>query len=261
MGLSSHANIHKDAQIGKNVTVDSFSTIAADVEIGEGTWIGPHVTIMDGVRIGSNCKVFPGAVLGAIPQDLKFEGEESILELGNNVTVREYCTLNRGTKANYKTHIKDNAMLMAYVHIAHDCIIHENAVLVNNVNLAGHVEVGKYAIVGGLSAVHQFVKIGDYCMVGGGCKVRKDVPHYTKAAREPLSYVGVNSIGLRRRGFSTRQINHIQDIYRIIFVKGYNTTQAIDIIEATINSSAEREHILSFLSRSDRGIMKGFKTS
>jgi len=152
-------------------------------------------------------------------------------------------------------------MLMAYVHIAHDCIIGENAVLVNNVNLAGHVEIGKYAIIGGLTAIHQFAKVGDYCMIGGGSLVRKDVPPFTKAAREPLSYVGVNSIGLRRRGFSTKQINHIQDIYRILFVKGHNTSQGVEIIEATINSTAEREQILRFLSESDRGIMRGFRTS
>lgn len=261
MAISEHCYIKEGAQLGKNVIVESFATIAADVEIGEGTWIGPHVTIMDGVRLGSNCRVFPGAVLGAIPQDLKFEGEQSLLDIGNNVTIREYCTVNRGTKANFKTHIKDNVMLMAYVHIAHDCIIGEHAVLVNNVNLAGHVEIGKYAIIGGMTAIHQFVKIGDYCMIGGGSLVRKDVPPFTKAAREPLSYVGVNSIGLRRRGFSTKQINNIQDIYRILFVKGHNTTQGINIIEATINSTAEREQILRFLNESDRGIMRGFRPS
>ncbi len=261
MSISDHCYIQEGAQIGKNVTIESFTSISADVEIGEGTWIGPHVTIMDGTRIGNNCKVFPGSVLGAIPQDLKFDGEQSLLEIGNNVTIREYCTLNRGTKANFKTHIKDNVMLMAYVHVAHDCIIGEHAILVNNVNLAGHVEVGKYAIVGGLTAVHQFVKIGDYCMISGGSLVRKDVPPFTKAARDPLSFVGVNSIGLRRRGFSTKQINHIQDIYRILFVKGYNTTQAVSFIEATVNATAEREQILRFLSESDRGIMRGFRTS
>lgn len=259
--ISAHSHIEEGAQLGKNVTVESFSTISADVEIGENTWIGPHVTIMDGVRIGSNCKIFPGSVLGAIPQDLKFGGEQSLLEIGNNVTIREYCTLNRGTKANFKTQIMDNVMLMAYVHVAHDCIIGENAVLVNSVNLGGHIEIGKHSIIGGMTAIHQFVKIGDHCMIGGGSLVRKDVPPFTKAAREPLSYVGVNSIGLRRRGFSTKQINHIQDIYRILFVRGYNTSQAIAIIEATVNASAEREQILRFLSDSDRGIMKGFRTS
>ena len=261
MAISENCYIKEGAQLGKNVTVESYTTISADVEIGEGTWIGPHVTIMDGVRLGSNCKVFPGSVLGAVPQDLKFDGEHSLLDIGNNVTIREYCTLNRGTKANFKTQISDNCMLMAYVHVAHDCIIGEHAVLVNNVNLGGHVEIGKYAIIGGGSMVHQFVKIGDYCMIGGGSLVRKDIPPFTKAAREPLSYVGVNSIGLRRRGFSTKQINHIQDIYRILFVKGHNISQGVNIIEATINATAEREQILTFLHASDRGVMRGFRPS
>jgi UDP-N-acetylglucosamine acyltransferase len=253
--------VHDEAIIGKNVTIGPFVNIASDVEIGEGTWIGSHVSIMEGVRIGTNCRIFPGAVLGAIPQDKKFEGEESILEIGNNVTIREYCTLNRGTKANNKTIINDHCLLMAYTHVAHDCIIGKHAILANNVNLAGHVEIGKYAILGGLVAVHQFVKIGDSTMIGGGSLVRKDVPPFVKAAREPLSYVGVNSVGLRRRGFSNKVINHIQEIYRILFVKGYNTRQAIERIEATIEVTPERAEILSFLEMTDRGIMKSFRNN
>lgn len=253
------ANIHPNAKLGNKVTVEAFATVDDDVEIGEGTWIGPNAVILRGSRIGSNCKIFPGAVVGAVPQDLKFEGEESMLEVGNNVIIREYCTINRGTRANYKTQIKDNCLLMAYVHVAHDCIIGEKTILANNVNLAGHVEVGNNVVIGGISAVHQFVKIGDHSMIGGGALVRKDVPPFVKAAREPLSYAGVNSVGLRRRGFSNKQINHIQDIYRILFVKGFNTRQAIHTIEATINASPEREQILSFLSETDRGVMKGFR--
>ncbi len=252
-------DINKNARLGKNVHIGSFTTIMGDVEIGDGTWIGSNVVIMDGVRIGNNCKIFPGAILGAIPQDLKFDNEDSILEIGNNVVVREYCTLNRGTKANNKTRIMDNVLLMAYVHVAHDCIIHHNAILANNVNLAGHVEVGKYAILGGLVAVHQFVNIGDHSMVGGGALVRKDVPPFVKAAREPLSYVGVNSVGLRRRGYSNKQINHIQDIYRILYVQGYNTSQALSLIEATIKASPERESVISFIQNADRGVMRGFR--
>jgi UDP-N-acetylglucosamine acyltransferase len=257
--MSSLSKIHPNAVIGKHVEIGAFTVIEENVEIGDGTWIGPHVTIMDGVTIGNNCKIFPGAVVGAIPQDLKFDGEQSLLEIGNNVIVREYCTLNRGTSANIKTKIMDNVLLMAYVHVAHDCIIHHNAILANNVNLAGHVEIGKYAILGGLVAVHQFVNIGDHSMVGGGALVRKDVPPYVKAAREPLSYVGVNSIGLRRRGYSNKQINHIQDIYRILYVHGNNTSQAINLIEATIKASPERESILQFINNADRGIMRGFR--
>ncbi|MCB0666489.1 MAG: acyl-ACP--UDP-N-acetylglucosamine O-acyltransferase [Saprospiraceae bacterium] len=251
--------IHPGAKLGENVHIEPFVTIAKDVVIGDNTWIGPHVTILNGVRMGDNCKIFPGSVIGGIPQDLKYKGEESIVEIGNNVTVREYCTINRGTVANYKTEIQDNCLLMAYVHVAHDCVIRRNCILANNVNLAGHIEIGEYATLGGLTAVHQFVKIGEYAFIGGGSLVRKDIPPYVKAAREPLSYAGVNSIGLRRRGFSQDQINHIQDIYRILFVKGHNTRQAIKIIEATIDVSKERDRILSFIESADRGIMKGFK--
>lgn len=258
MEISNLAAVHPNAKIGKNVKIEPFVSIAADVEIGEGCWIY-HVTIADGVRIGTNTKIFPGAVLGSVPQDLKFDDEQSLLEIGNNVVIREYCTLNRGTKANYKTTIKDNVLLMAYVHVAHDCVIGHNSIIANSSNLAGHIELGNYVIIGGMSAIHQFVKIGDHVMIGGGSLVRKDVPPFVKAAREPLSYVGVNSIGLQRRGFSTKQINHIQDIYRILFVKGHNTRQAISIIEATIKATPEREQILGFLADADRGVMKGFR--
>ncbi len=251
--------IHPNANIGQNVTIEAFTTIAEDVVIGDGTWIGPNVSIMDGVRIGKNCRIFPGAIIGAIPQDLKFEGERSILEIGNNVTIREYCTLNRGTKASHTTYIGNNCLLMAYVHVAHDCFIGDFSILANNVNLAGHIEIGKNAILGGLSAVHQFVKIGEHVMVGGGSLVRKDIPPYVKAAREPISYAGVNSVGLRRRGFTSEQINNIQDIYRILFVKGFNTSQAIHVIETTMDATPERDLILEFVRNADRGIMKGFK--
>lgn len=251
--------IHPDTSIGENVTINPFVSIAKNVKIGDGSWIGSNVSIMEGVTIGKNCKIFPGAIVGAIPQDLKFDGEESEVEIQDNVIIREYCTINRGTKANFKTVVGKNSLIMAYVHIAHDCIVGKNCILANNVNLAGHIEIGDSAILGGLTAVHQFVKIGTHVMVGGGSLVRKDVPPFVKAAREPLSYAGVNSVGLRRRGYSNEQINHIQDIYRILFVKGYNTSQALTLIEATIPASAERELILDFIRDADRGIMKGFR--
>lgn len=254
-----NASIHPDAKIGKNSTIKDFAVIEKDVEMGDNCWIGSGAVIMEGTRIGSNCKIFPGAVVGAIPQDLKFDGENSLLKIGNNVTIREYATLNRGTKANNMTVISDNCLIMAYVHIAHDCILHENVILANNVNLAGHIEMGKYSILGGAAMVHQFVNIGAHSMIGGGSLVRKDVPPYVKAAREPLSYVGVNSVGLRRRGYSNKDIHHIQDIYRILFVKGHNTTQALEIIEATINATAYREEILAFIRSADRGVMKSFR--
>jgi UDP-N-acetylglucosamine acyltransferase len=253
------SNVHPAALIGKNVHISPFVTIEADVEIGDNTWIGPNACILDGTRMGENCRIFPGAVVGASPQDLKFNGEQSILEIGNNVTIREYCTLNRGTKANWTTTIKDNCLLMAYVHVAHDCVLEENVILANNVNLAGHIHIGRYAILGGLSAVHQFVNIGDHAMVGGGSLVRKDVPPYVKAAREPISYAGINSIGLKRRGFSQESIKAIQDAYRLLFVKGYNTSQALELIDQNIPSSPEKTKILDFVRASERGIMKGFR--
>jgi UDP-N-acetylglucosamine acyltransferase len=251
--------IHPEAKIGSDVVIEPFVTIKRDVVIGEGCWIGSNACIMDGVRMGNNCRVFPGAIVGAVPQDLKYKDEESILEIGNNVTIREYCTINRGTKANYKTVIKDNCLLMAYVHVAHDCIINENCVLANNVNLAGHIEVGKYVVVGGLAAVHQFVRIGDHALVGGGALVRKDIPPFVKAAREPLSYAGVNVVGLKRRGYTDAQINHIQDIYRILFVQGYNTTQAVQEIGTQIADTPERKAVLDFIRQSERGLMKGLR--
>jgi len=251
--------VHPHARIGKNVHISPFVTIESDVEIGDNTWIGPNACILNGARLGENCKVFPGAVIGAIPQDLKYKGEESVLEIGNNVTIREYCTLNRGTKANWTTTIKDNCLLMAYVHVAHDCVLEENVILANNVTLAGHIHIGKYAVLGGLTAVHQYVKIGDHAMIGGGSLVRKDVPPFVKAAREPISYAGINAIGLKRRGFSSESIKIIQDSYRLLFVKGNNTSQALVMIEKLIPASTEKNRILEFIKGSERGIMKGFR--
>ncbi len=257
--INTLSNIHPKAKIGKNVKIGAFVTIEEDVVIGDGTEIGPNVCVLNGTRMGKNCKIFPGAIIGSIPQDLKFDNEESILKIGNNVTIREYCTINRGTRANYSTEIHDNCLIMAYCHIAHDCIIHENCVLANCVNLAGHIEIGPKAVLGGLTAVHQFVRIGEHVMVGGGSLVRKDVPPYIKAAREPLSYAGLNFVGLKRRGFSNDQIHSIHDIYRILYVQGNNTTQAVEIIKSTISASPERDNILQFIKRADRGIIRGFR--
>ncbi len=251
--------IHPDAQIGENVRIDPFVTIAGDVRIGDGTWIGSHVIIDDGVRLGTNCQIFPGAILGMIPQDLKYAGEKTFLEIGDNVKIREYCTINKGTKAAGTTFIGNDCLLMAYVHVAHDCHIADHAILANCVNMAGHVEVGSYAIVSAMSAIHQFVKLGCHSMVSGGSLVRKDVPPYVKAAREPLSYVGVNTIGLERRGFSEESIRRIQDIYRILYVKGWNIGKAIDHISSALPDSPEKTEILAFIDHSERGLMKGFQ--
>ncbi|GGG98067.1 acyl-[acyl-carrier-protein]--UDP-N-acetylglucosamine O-acyltransferase [Polaribacter pacificus] len=252
------AYVHPQAKVARNVVIEPFATINNDVEIGSGTWIGSNVTIMEGARIGKNCRIFPGAVISAIPQDLKFEGEDSLTIIGDNTTIRECVTINRGTNDRGKTVIGENCLIMAASHIAHDCIVGDNAIIVNGVLLGGHVVVGKYAIIGGLAAVHQFIHVGDHAMISGGSLVRKDVPPFTKAGKEPLSYVGINSIGLRRRGFSSEKIKEIQDIYRILYQKNYNNTQALEIIEAEMEATPERDEITLFIRNSKRGIMKGY---
>ena len=252
------AYVHPGAKIAKNVVIEPFTTIHNNVVIGEGTWIGSNVTIMEGARIGKNCNIFPGAVISAIPQDLKFQDEETTAEIGDNVTIREYVTVNRGTVDRGKTVIGDNCLIMAYSHIAHDCIVGNHCIFSNSSTLAGHCTVGDYVILAGMTAVHQFCMIGNHAFVTGGSLVRKDVPPFVKAAREPLSYVGINSIGLRRRGFETEQIREIQNIYRILYQKSYNNSQAAQIIEAEMEATPERDEILQFIKNSKRGIMKGY---
>ena len=252
------AYIHPNAKIANNVVIDPFVTIEKDVEIGSGTWIGSNATIMKGARIGQNCKIFPNAVISAIPQDLKFKGEDSLVIIGNNTTIRECATINRGTSASGKTIVGNNCLIMAYAHIAHDCVIGDNCVIVNSVALAGHVTIGDYAIIGGLSAIHQFVSVGKHAMVSGGSLVRKDVPPYVKAGREPLSFVGINSIGLRRRKFSDKEIEEIQEIYRVLYQKNNNNTQAINKLEIDFKASIIRDEIIDFVKKSVRGIMRGY---
>jgi UDP-N-acetylglucosamine acyltransferase len=252
------AYVHPGAKIAKNVVIEPFTTIHSNVIIGEGTWIGSNVTIMEGARIGKNCNIFPGAVISAIPQDLKFQDEDTTVEIGNNVTIREYVTVNRGTVDRGKTVIGDNCLIMAYCHVAHDCIVGKNCIFSNNSTLAGHCTVGDYVILAGMTAVHQFCMIGNHAFVTGGSLVRKDVPPFVKGAREPLSYVGINSIGLRRRGFSPDKIREIQNIYRLLYQRNYNTTQASEIIEAEMEATPERDEILQFIKNSKRGIMKGY---
>ncbi len=259
MNYINNSCIHPEAQIGPNVTIDPFCYIDRDVIIEEGTWIGPNVTIFEGARIGKNVKIFPGAVIAGVPQDLKFKGEKTTAEIGDGTTIREYVTVNRGTSFANTTIVGKNCLLMAYVHVAHDCILGDHVILANNVNLAGHVHIDDWAILEGQVGVQQFVKIGAHAFIAGGSLVRKNVPPYVKAAREPLSYAGVNSIGLRRRNFSTEQINTIQDIYRILYVKGYNLTHAIEKIKTDLASSPEKAHILDFVQNADPGIMRGFQ--
>jgi UDP-N-acetylglucosamine acyltransferase len=251
-----HTYIHPNAKLATNVKVDPFSVIHPNVEIGEGTWIGSNVTIMDGARIGSNCRIFPGAVISAIPQDLKYGGEDTTAEIGDNTTIREFVTINRGSKATWTTKVGNNCLIMAYCHIAHDCVVGNNCIMSNNTQLAGHVELGDFSILGGMCAVHQFVKVGQHVIVSGGSLIRKDVPPFIKAGHEPISYAGVNSVGLKRRGFSLESINEILNIYRIIYNKGLNTTQALNYIEEEVPATNERDEIVGFIRDSGRGIIK-----
>lgn len=248
-------DINPDAKIGKNVTIEAFSSISGNVTIGDGTWIGPNVSIMDGAVIGKNCQIFPGAVISAIPQDMKYQGEKTTVRIGNNTIIREFVTINKGTNAKNETSIGNNSLIMAYAHVAHDCKIGNNCILVNYVGLAGEVEIDDYAILAGGSLVHQFVRIGKHVMIGGAAKVRIDVPPYIKADRDPLSYVGVNSIGLRRRGFSNEKIHEIQEIYRELYSNKQNNSIALEQIEKNYSESVERNDIINFFRGSTRGVI------
>jgi UDP-N-acetylglucosamine acyltransferase len=254
--ISNLAFVHPEAKIGKDVIVEPFAYIASDVIIGDGTWIGPHATIMDGARIGKKCRIFPSAVVSGIPQDLKFRGEESTAELGNNTTVRECVTVNRGTAAVGKTVVGNNCLLMAYSHIGHDCVIGNNCIIGNYTGLAGEVDVDDWAILSAGTMVHQFTHIGAHVMIGGGSKVRIDVPPFIKADRDPLSFLGLNSVGLTRRGFEKERIDEIHEIYRAIYQKGMNFSQALDYVEKEFNTSPDRDYILEFIRKSERGIIR-----
>jgi UDP-N-acetylglucosamine acyltransferase len=251
------SNIHPEAKIGKDVVIESFVTIEKNVEIGDGCWIGANSVIKEYTKIGKNCKVFHGAVIGAIPQDLKFRGEVSWVEIGDNTTIRECVTVNRGTAAKEKTIIGSNCLLMAYSHVAHDCILGNNVIIGNATQIAGEVEIDDFAIISAAVLIHQFVCIGSHVMIQGGSKVTKDVPPFIKAGREPIAYAGINSIGLRRRNISNEAIQNIQDIYRILYAKGLNTSQSIESIESTLPESEDRNKVVSFVKKSKRGIITG----
>ena len=252
------AYIDSQAKIARNVVIEPFTTIHKNVVIEEGTWIGPNVTIFEGARIGKNVKIYPGAVISAVPQDLKFAGEDTVAIIGDNSTIRECVTINRGTIDKDRTEVGKNCLLMAYVHLGHDCIVGDNCIIGNSTQLAGHVEVDDHVIFGGSCAVQQFTKIGAHAYIGGGSLVRKDVPPFTKAAREPLTYCGINSIGLRRRGFTSEKISEIQEVYRYVFLKGLNNSKALDLVEIELAPSKERDEIINFIRNSDRGVMKGY---
>ncbi len=259
--ISNLAYVHPDAKLGERVTVEPFAYISSDVVIGDDCWIGPHAVILDGARMGKGCRIHSGAVIAGQPQDLKFKGEYTTVEMGDYNDIRECVTISRGTAAKGKTVIGSNNLIMAYAHVAHDCIVGNHCVIVNAVSLAGEVEVADWAILGGHSAVHQFVRIGAHAMVSGGSLVGKDVPPFVKAARNPLSFVGANFIGLRRRGFTSEQISEIQEIFRVLFQSGYGYGRACDIVEDNFAPTPIRDEIIGFMRSSKRGVLKPYNSA
>lgn len=255
--ISNLAHVSPNAILGENVRIDSFSTIFEDVEIGEGTHIHPNVTIYPGTRIGKNCEIFPGAVIGVIPQDLKFDGEYTTVEIGDYTKIRECVTIHRGTSDKLKTTIGSHCLLMTYVHVAHDCQIGNHVILASYVGLSGHVTIDDYAILEGKVAAQQFVHIGAHTFIGGASLVRKNVPPYIKAAREPMTFAGVNSVGLRRRGIEDSVVREIEDIYRAIYVQNNNISKGIELVKETLPDSPVRKEILEFIEKSDKGIIRG----
>ena len=250
------ASINPDAKIADDVVIGPFTTIDRNVEIGPGTRIGSNVTILEGARIGSGVTIFPGAVISAIPQDLKFRGEETTAIIGDNTVLRECVTVNRGTAAKGKTVVGSNCLIMAYSHVAHDCEVGNNVIISNASQLAGEVKVDDYAIIGGGSLIHQFCHIGEHIMMQGGALVNKDIPPYIKAARAPISYTGVNTVGLRRRGFSSETIELIQEVYRLLYNSGRPITEAVSLVEQQVPQCKERDTILDFVRNSQRGILR-----
>ncbi|MBN1388227.1 MAG: acyl-ACP--UDP-N-acetylglucosamine O-acyltransferase [Bacteroidales bacterium] len=254
--ISDQAFIHGNASLGKNVTVEPFAYIAGDVVIGDNSWIGPNATVLDGARMGVNCKVFPGAVISAIPQDMKFAGEKTTTEVGDNCTFREGATINRGTVSLGKTIMGNNCLMMANSHVAHDCIIGNNCILVNNVLLGGEVHLDDYVIMGGGSAAHQFCRVGAHAMISGGAMFKKDIPPYVIINQNPVGFAGINKIGLKRRGFIQEQIDEIEEIYKIIYLSGRNISQAIQYLKDNFKPTDDLNYIIDFVSNSKRGILK-----
>ena len=255
--VSNLAFVHKDAQLGKNVTVEPFAYIAGNVIIGDNTWIGPNATVLDGARIGKSCRIFPSAVFSGIPQDLKFKGEESTAELGDNSTIREGVTVNRGTAAVGRTLVGSNCLLMAYSHIGHDCSLGNFVIVGNTTGMAGEVKVEDWVIISGGTLVHQFSRIGAHAFIGAGGRVRIDVPPFILADREPLSYMGLNTVGLTRRGFEKERIDTIHNIYRVLYQSGLNNTAALERIEKEFAPSPDRDAIVGFFRNSERGVIRG----
>ncbi len=257
MNISPLAVVDPEARLGENITVEPFAIIKKDVIIGDNCHIYPHAIILDGARIGNNCNVFPGAVIAGIPQDLKFKGEDTIAIIGDNTTLRECVTVNRGTASKGQTVVGRNCLIMAYSHIAHDCVLKDHVIVGNASQIAGEVEIDDYAIISGGSLVHQFTRISKHVMIQGGSRIGKDIPPYTLIGRDPIVYCGINIVGLRRRGFTNQQVFLIQDIYRTLYTRGLNNTDAIKAIETEYEPCEERDLILNFIKNSKRGIVRG----
>lgn len=255
--ISNLAFVHPEAKLGDNIIVEPFAYIDQNTEIGDGTKVMAQATVLNGARIGKNCLIFPHATIAGIPQDLKFHGEDTIAEIGDNTTVRECATINRGTASKGYTKVGKNCLIMAYSHVAHDCVLYDNIILGNSTQLAGEVEIDDYAILSGGTLVHQFTRIGAHVIIQGGSKVTKDIPPFVLVGREPITYVGLNIVGFRRRGFSSERINAIQEIYRYLYLSGYNISQAVERIEQELPASDDRSLILEFVRVSSRGIVRG----
>lgn len=251
------AFVHPEARLGNNVIVEPFAYIDSNTEIGDGTRVMSQATVLYGARIGKNCTLFPHSTIAGIPQDLKFQGEDTLAFIGDNTIIRECATVNRGTASKGFTKVGDNCLIMAYSHVAHDCVLHDHVILGNTTQLAGEVEIEDYAIISGGSLAHQFSKIGAHVMIQGGSKISKDIPPFVMVGREPITYVGLNIVGLRRRGFSSERINSIQEVYRFLYMSGYNISQAVERIEQELPVSDDRELILNFIRTSSRGIIRG----
>ena len=257
MNISPLAVVHPDAHIGEGVVIEPFAVVEKDVVIGDHTHLYPHAVVLNGARIGKSCQIFPGAVVAGIPQDLKFKGEITTAEIGDNTTLRECVTINRGTASKGKTIVGNNCLIMAYSHVAHDCVLHDNIIIGNASQIAGEVEIDDFAIVSGGSLVHQFSRISKHVMIQGGSRIGKDIPPYTLIGRDPIVYCGINIVGLRRRGFTNQQVYLIQDIYRTLYTRGLNNSDALKAIETEYEPSEERDLILNFIKASKRGIVRG----
>lgn len=250
------AIVSKSAEVADDVTIGPYTIVEDEVQIGAGSNIGSSVQLATGAVIGENVKVFHGAVIGTVPQDLKFGGEKTRALIGDNSVVREYATINRGTKAYGDTTVGRDCLLMAYSHVAHDCILGNNVILANSVNLAGHIEIDDHVIVGGVVPIHQFVKIGTHAMIGGGFRVPQDICPYALVGGYPIRVAGLNAIGLKRRGFSRETVATLDKAFKLLFFSGLNTTQAVERITAEIDRTPEIQTILDFIERSNRGLVK-----